>query len=331
MAFEIHMLAVGAADAIIIRYIMPNTSTEVVILIDAGNRQDGPKIVEHINNYTNQKYIDLAICTHPDNDHIGGFFHVVENVRIEEFWIHDPSKHKVKIQKLSEALHSDKRIEKALKFVTESIDNSLNLLAAIDAKGINRTREPFTGLTFELAPFTVIGPDEEYYEELLSRFRDVKTLFEEEQLLEKSTEAGPLLTENLTSTEILNRYKERSKENNSSAILLFEPNNLKYLFTSDAGSDALARAAEAYDLTNLDWLDVPHRGSKYNLTTGLIKHFNPKVAFISGDGSVHYPNDAVIAELKAIGCEVHGTHKTGDLRMSVDVPGRIDYGASTPL
>jgi len=331
MAFEIHMLSVGAADAMIIRYIIPETGYEVVILIDAGNKQDGPKIVEHINNYTTQKYIDLAICTHPDNDHIGGFFHVVDKIRIEEFWIHDPAKHKVKIKQLHEALHSDVRFEKALKFVTESIDNSLNLLAAIDAKGIKRTREPFAGLTFELAPLTVVGPDEDYYEELLSRFRDVDTLLEEEQLLEKSMEAGPLITEDLTSSQILNRYKERSKENNSSAILLFTPNNLKHLFTSDAGSEALARAAEAYDLTNLEWFDVPHHGSKYNLTAGLIQHFNPKVAFISSDGSAHYPNDAVVAELKAIGCEVHATHITPDLRKSVDMPGRIDYRTSTPL
>jgi len=31
------------------------------------------------------KYAELAICTRPDADHIGGFCHVLEDVHIEDF------------------------------------------------------------------------------------------------------------------------------------------------------------------------------------------------------------------------------------------------------
>jgi len=314
----------------IIRYLLPQTGYEVVILIDAGNIQDGPKIVEHINTYTNQKYIDLAICTHPDADHIGGFLHVVDHIRIEEFWIHDPSKHKVNAKKLLESLEKSDTLKKGLSLVIENLRHSDNLISAIDHKGIKR-REPFAGLTYELMPLTVVGPTEGYYEQLLGRFRDADLLWEEELLLEKSLKGGPLISEGLNTKQILDRNNDRSKENNSSAILLFTPDDKKHLFTSDAGPEALIRASEDYDLSDLDWLDVPHHGSRYNLTSELIELFKPKIAFISCDGSKHYPNPAVVAELKKIGCEIHATYLTKDLRKSEGILGEYGYRPSTPI
>jgi len=62
MPFEIEMLSVGAADSMLLRHFNDNEE-DIVILIDAGNSKDGPKIVNQINKWTNKKYIDLAICT----------------------------------------------------------------------------------------------------------------------------------------------------------------------------------------------------------------------------------------------------------------------------
>ena len=90
--FEIDMLNVGAADAILIRC-FNEQNYEYIILVDAGNKKDGEQITNHIKKYYQQQYIDLAICTHPDNDHIGGFEYVLDNIEIKEFWIHDPAAH----------------------------------------------------------------------------------------------------------------------------------------------------------------------------------------------------------------------------------------------
>ncbi|MDB5141420.1 MAG: hypothetical protein JWQ66_133 [Mucilaginibacter sp.] len=241
------------------------------------------------------------------------FFHVVNNIRIDEFWIHDPSKHKLEIRKLREELNIDNTIEKALKYVFESLHYNESLISLIDKKKIRRDREPFAGLKYEYAPLWVVGPAESYYELLLSRFRDVEQLFEEENLLLKSLKGGEIITEELTSRQLLDLNNDRSKENNSSVIMLFKPEEGKYLFTSDAGPVALKKACESYDLTNLDWLDVPHHGSRYNLSSELIKKFNPKVAYISCDGSKHYPSTAVVKELKAINCRVYSTASGGKI------------------
>ena len=55
--------------------------------------------MNHINKYYKQKYIDLAICTHCDSDHYGGFKELIEEHKkqksfsIRKFWIHDPYQH----------------------------------------------------------------------------------------------------------------------------------------------------------------------------------------------------------------------------------------------
>jgi len=68
--YEIDILNVNDADAIIIRCIL--NGYQYIILIDAGNTSDYATIKNHLKDVYNNTYIDLAICTHPDKDHIGG-------------------------------------------------------------------------------------------------------------------------------------------------------------------------------------------------------------------------------------------------------------------
>lgn len=83
---------------------------------------------------------------------------------------------------------------------------------------------------------------------------------------------------------------DRSNENNSSAILLLESDKDRVLFTADTGPEALNRVVERYDLSDLDLLDVPHHGSRYNITSELIDIFNPTIALISCGESEIYPS-----------------------------------------
>lgn len=85
--YEVHYLSVSDADAIIIRY--ENSGDQYVVLIDAGNVSDSDKIKNYIWNHWKTYTIDLAICTHPDSDHKGGFFGLLNDrdVIINEFWL----------------------------------------------------------------------------------------------------------------------------------------------------------------------------------------------------------------------------------------------------
>ena len=88
--YEVHYLSVSDADAIIIRY--ENSGDQYVVLIDAGNVSDSDKIKNYIWNHWKTYTIDLAICTHPDSDHKGGFFGLLNDrdVIINEFWLNTP-------------------------------------------------------------------------------------------------------------------------------------------------------------------------------------------------------------------------------------------------
>jgi len=326
MGYEIEMLNVGNADAIILRYINSN-GWEYVVVIDAGNKNDGEKVVNQINRYTTQKYIDLAICTHPDNDHIGGFFYILDNMRIDEFWIHNPAAH-VDISEVRKAISQASVIKKIYK-LTESIDNNINILKLIETKGIKHS-EPFKGLQHHTIPLTVLGPTIPFYENLLKTFRDVDGLFREETILEDDILDDYL---GFSFSEVLDEDDDKSSENNSSAIIAFHPENgKKYLFTSDAGPKALQQVVDSYHYwtKNLDWLDVPHHGSKKNLTSALVAHFAPKTAYVSGKGKRKYPSQAIVNAFKKVGTNVYSTAKSGgNLLHRIDIPQRDGYSIAS--
>jgi len=94
------MLDVEDADAFLIRFMDERYNTHI-ILIDAGRYSDGQKVSDFIKNTYGSYYVDLAICTHCDDDHYGGLLWMVEDmtnnpstsVDIKELWVNDPGLH----------------------------------------------------------------------------------------------------------------------------------------------------------------------------------------------------------------------------------------------
>lgn len=75
----VHYIDVGQADSILVQVNNKN------ILIDAGNRDDGGKIVSYLKNH-GVTSLDYAIATHPHEDHIGGMSEVIKKVPIKNFY-----------------------------------------------------------------------------------------------------------------------------------------------------------------------------------------------------------------------------------------------------
>ena len=93
--FEIDMLDVKAADAFLIHAYAKQPSGyeyEYIVL-------DGEKVLNHIQKYYNQQYIDLVIITHCDADHYGGMKYLIDkhnegaSFSIKKVWVHDPYVH----------------------------------------------------------------------------------------------------------------------------------------------------------------------------------------------------------------------------------------------
>lgn len=118
--------------------------------------------------------------------------------------------------------------------------------------------------------------------------------------------------------------------NNTSTIIGCLFNGSRYLFTADAGADALGQIP--LEWKSLNWMQVPHHASAGNLSQKLIERFCPSFAYISACGDSSHPSRAIVSGLVKIGSKVFSTHESGDLwHIHGSVPARRGYSPAVPL
>ena len=78
---SIHYIDVGQADSILI------TNNDYSMLIDAGNNEDGPLLVNFIKEKLNISKLDYVVGTHPHEDHIGGLDDIINNLEVKEVYL----------------------------------------------------------------------------------------------------------------------------------------------------------------------------------------------------------------------------------------------------
>lgn len=341
------MLSVGAADTFIL-YVIDTQNNEHLILIDAGNYKDGDKIINHIRKYYNKPVIDLAIVTHCDDDHYGGFVRMLEKlsngdrdaITISQFWVNDPGKNHIDVNDVK-YVNSRLVVNNRAREIYNCRD--LNLLELIDSLRIPRT-EKFAesinngyGLPPIIRPdshFTflyIIGPTKAYYEELIPKFRDDLKYKESDNMYNESAD---IATNDSLSPTLDAADDDSSAHNQSSMIILFQPQeNKKYLFMGDAGRDAFNHILTPHKslIEKIQWLKVPHHGSKHNLDSGMIKWIKPKVAYISANSNDEYANRCTIKALKCSGCNVYSTHKDHRNFIHKQIGKREGYSTAIPL
>lgn len=77
--FTVHFLDVGSADAIILH------CGEVTVLVDAGTVDCGTEICRYLRRM-GVETLTLAVNTHPDKDHLGGFVQVLREFPPQAYW-----------------------------------------------------------------------------------------------------------------------------------------------------------------------------------------------------------------------------------------------------
>src|SRR5262245_9267602 len=91
-AFEIDFLPVGeeskSGDAIAMRW--GDASSFYVAVVDGGTQEAGERLVRHVREAYGASFINLAINTHPDGDHSAGLAVVLDNMRVDQLWMHRP-------------------------------------------------------------------------------------------------------------------------------------------------------------------------------------------------------------------------------------------------
>lgn len=127
--FTVHMIDVGQGDCILVK------SDDKVMLIDAGERGNGEKIIDYLTQQDVKK-IDYLVATHPHSDHIGSMPEVLEHFKVKN----------VIMPKLQKSMTPTTQIYK-------------KLVKAIKASGA-RVIAAKAGAEYELgqAHLTVVGP-----------------------------------------------------------------------------------------------------------------------------------------------------------------------------
>ncbi len=308
---EIEFIPVGektdTGDAILCHFTEPVTGTQRVMLVDGGFTDTADAIVSHVQHYYNTSRIDLMVCTHPDDDHINGLFGVLEQLQVDRLLIHRPASY----GHTSDDVKADK------------VDD---LIALARKQGVTVITNAFTGATFFEGAVMIAGPDESFYASLLNE-DDPSTSFSGRfgAVLRASAQAlknvlRPRATD--PGEGDLTDGDGTTARNNTSIILDVQVDGYRVLLTGDAGVPALTRAADHLARSGRsavrlpDLFDVPHHGSRHNLTTEVMNRLagpvigdtGARTAFVSvGKEAEDFPRPEVANAFTRRGYKVCST------------------------
>lgn len=329
--YHIEMLSVGAADCFIIHY-TDSDNNNYIILVDSGNYNDADNILQHLRDtyqYDNLT-INLAIVTHPDDDHYGGFVKMLEKLKnkdndaipINKFWINNPQNH-ITTKQVENNITTNTLQKRVAKLFDQGDSNLLDLISELGIPTEEKFAKTKTVKSYfgnqtsisvcrerEFLGFTIVGPTESYFEELAPQLRYDNLKGYKYDNVEDNSDFKP--DSICLSRALDNANDDPSKHNQSSLIFVFEPETkVKYLFCGDAGEEAFCHIPGTHinEIRDVYWMKVPHHGSKHNLTSNIINYCNPKIAYISTEKRGHYLNQCTINALKEIGCDVYSNHK----------------------
>jgi beta-lactamase superfamily II metal-dependent hydrolase len=334
LGIEVDMLSLGDADCILVTGW--NSGIAQRVLVDGGNKNDAPKVRAFLAQ-RRVNYIDHVVCTHPHDDHAGGLVELLTDPKFVfgTFWMHQPWNH-VDPRALEVALQttSAKRVAKIL---WDSLKTQLAIIKALRLRG-KIAIEPFAGQ--QIAFLTVCGPSAAFYKALVAEFTDLNKLAGFEQSMNAHEQQVFLEKFRALVTPLNNDGsalggEATEPENDSSVVLATRYDNETVLFTADAGVPALEMVRRNYPvLQNCNWMQVPHHGSRRNLTEELVAWFRPKAAFVSAKGEDGHPRVKLVNAFTRTGTVFYSTHYPNGAHLWYRlgfVPARLDYGPATQL
>jgi beta-lactamase superfamily II metal-dependent hydrolase len=280
---EIEFLAVGdntkAGDAIVVRYGEENAYS--LMLIDGGHAESGDNIVAHLKTHFGPNPIlEHVVLTHSDADHASGLRNVLQQIKVNNLWLHVPWLLAEEVR----GLFSDKRWTKdglyqKIKNEYGIVSEIFDIAQSVDCKMFY----PFAGS--DIGPFKILSPCRFAYTHLLPQFDktpdpDQAAIEAANMWLGKETSTNKLFEAARAAvqswiTESWNNERLKdggitSASNESSVVMFgsFETGNV--LLTGDAGVCGLTWAADWADhleltLQQFSFVQIPHHGSRRNV------------------------------------------------------------------
>ncbi|MFC1710120.1 ComEC/Rec2 family competence protein [Patescibacteria group bacterium] len=116
------------------------------------------------------------------------------------------------------------------------------------------------------------------------------------------------------SSKVLGTTTSSRKTNDFSIVSNLESGNFKALLTGDITPGVMDEVLATGKIGKVDYIKIPHHGSKNGLTEELLDKTMPKVAIISvGKNSWGHPNKEILEMLEKYNIEVLRTDEMGDV------------------
>lgn len=332
--YDLDFLAVGdktSGDAIFIRTKRTHQK-QIINLVDGGYSGTAENITQFMHKWYDTNVIDNMILTHGDKDHISGLIKILESgeINVKILWAVFPWDY---AEDLIYGEYFNNR--NGVKWLQDELKrqySSLSTLEELAKKNGIPIRTPFAGCS--IGEFKVLSPTKDFYLDNLAS--SAKTAQENpdrisgRSLFESTFAAVRDISTSLKDWGFENfKSDSTSPENNNSVIQFSTLKNQRVLLTGDAGVEALGMAIENLEQGNkpiVDILQVPHHGSRRNLSSELLDviigdKFNTKreaeaakrlITVISaGKNDSNHPRKAVVRALYHRGAKIFDTKKGG--------------------
>lgn len=118
----------------------------------------------------------------------------------------------------------------------------------------------------------------------------------------------------------LGLYESKRDPNDFSIIGNLRLGGFSALLTGDIGPAVIAQVLSGGQIGHVDYIKVPHHGSKNGLTQDMLTAASPDIAVISvGNGNrFGHPHKEVLDMLTQAGAEIHRTDEEGDVVVETD-------------
>lgn len=297
--FEIDFLDVEAkksGDAIALRYQVAGKT--FLHVVDGGFLDTGDRLIDHINkHYGAPKKIDHVVVTHNDGDHSAGLRKILEAFEIGALWMLRPWEYS---QELLPRFARFTNVDNLRYRLREAYGNLVELESIAQSRGI-RINEAFQGA--RIGAFTVLAPSRTRYLNLV-----VESLKTPEAASNMPTAAATLREIARAPLRFFKSFwghenfpeEGTSAENEMSLVQYANIASKKILLTGDAGRGTLQEAINyspvaGLILPGIDRFQVPHHGSRRNVSTELLDQLLG--CRLPNQGSPHF--SAIISSAKA--------------------------------
>ena len=357
MAYEIDFLAVGdgerSGDAIALRYSQGGGNPYRIHVIDGGDEPAGSRMVEHIRTYYgNPTRIDAVVCTHGDDDHSSGLRKVIEEFEVGGIWMNRPWLY------ASSIIDDFKDGRMTVASLERHLQEEYPILAEIENIAEERgipIYDAFQGAT--VGAFTILAPSRQRYIKLIPEFSRTPQQAESHRShssvwtnpLARAAQSVRHLAQWVAESwgfETLEENVDTSASNESSVVQLATLDDKRVLLTGDAGVIALNEAADyaeacGYNLPGIDFIQVPHHGSRHNVSpSSLDRWVGPRLskgesrdteayASVANESKTH-PRKKVVNAFMRRGAKVYSTNGTTIWRYR-GMPPRQGWGPITAL